>query len=419
MISNKLVVQAARQGSHRILKVLLSLGASANSSDDSNRTALVYASQGFHGGHFKCAAMLLQAGSDVNAQDSHGETALMASCRCGRAGTIESLLRSGRCGVNVVNFKGHTALHLAVEHGQVGAVPVLISYDADVETQDKVDGTSPLMSAVQSGNRDVVKALLWAKADPNKHRRNGMTAIHIGCLNPHIDIHIVEELIHAGANVNGFDTLQMLPINYAAKHSRDDIVSELVKAKSLLDNPDPLNNCWTPLHFAVLYSPSEHVFLLLTSGANMDACSSDLLTPIDLAISADRPDVISAMLDLNCSLRRRHATRKGHVPMVTAATSGHSHLLGLLHWAGADIAPAELQRCFPLSSPSTAESSLDYFELNIKAFKHILDLIMQPRTLKDICRINIRCSLGRGLHEKLTSLRFPHILKAYIALSGF
>lgn len=78
---------------------------------------------------------------------------------------INTLLDVG-CHINTRDFKGRTALHVAVEKQQLDCVVALLSRQADINICD-YEGNTALHLGVQGQSLAVVQALLVFDADLN------------------------------------------------------------------------------------------------------------------------------------------------------------------------------------------------------------------------------------------------------------
>lgn len=72
---------------------------------------------------------------------------------------MQLLLNTCLCVLLPVLQTGQTALHLAVRHGRVVMVRLLLSYGADANIQDS-QGTTALMFASERGHTHVARLLL-------------------------------------------------------------------------------------------------------------------------------------------------------------------------------------------------------------------------------------------------------------------
>nr|CAD7432036.1 unnamed protein product [Timema monikensis] len=84
----------------------------------------------------------------------HGQTALMLAVSHGRLDTVKLLIEAG-ADINIHDEDGSTALMCAAEHGHIDIVKQLLSHpDCDVTFTD-CDGTTALDIAMYAGNRDI------------------------------------------------------------------------------------------------------------------------------------------------------------------------------------------------------------------------------------------------------------------------
>ncbi|XP_055714916.1 KN motif and ankyrin repeat domain-containing protein 2-like [Phlebotomus papatasi] len=153
----------------------------ATLADANGNTALHYA---ISHGNFPVVGALLDSGAcDVNRCNNAGYTAIMlvslvALTSMEAKRVVERLFR-----VADVNLRarkhGQTALMLAVSHGNVNMVAMLIAAGADVNAQDE-DGSTALMCAVEHGKMDIVKVLLaQPQCDSSIQDMDGSTALKI------------------------------------------------------------------------------------------------------------------------------------------------------------------------------------------------------------------------------------------------
>ncbi|CAG9759950.1 unnamed protein product [Ceutorhynchus assimilis] len=114
--------------------------------------------------------------ADVNIRASqHGQTALMLAVSHGRLDMVKMLLEAG-ADINIQDEDGSTALMCAAEHGHIEIVKHFLSQpDCDSSITD-VDGSTPLKIAMEAGHRQI-GVLLYAhernfqKAHPNKLKK--------------------------------------------------------------------------------------------------------------------------------------------------------------------------------------------------------------------------------------------------------
>ena len=111
--------------------------------------------------------------ADVNSKATqHGQTALMLAVSHGRVEVVRLLLQCG-ADVNVQDSDGSTALMCAAEHGHVQIVRLLLAQpDIDLHLRDN-DGSTALSIAMEAGHKDIG---LLIYAHMNFHRSNSSSA---------------------------------------------------------------------------------------------------------------------------------------------------------------------------------------------------------------------------------------------------
>uniref|UniRef100_A0A671V354 KN motif and ankyrin repeat domain-containing protein 2-like n=1 Tax=Sparus aurata TaxID=8175 RepID=A0A671V354_SPAAU len=132
-----------------------------NMADDNGNTVLHYSVSHCNYG---IVSLLLDTGvSDVNIQNKAGYTAVMLACLTAPDGpggmeVVRKLMELGNIHLRS-SQTGQTALHLAVRHGRVVMVRLLLSCGADANIQDS-QGTTALMFASERGHTHIARLLL-------------------------------------------------------------------------------------------------------------------------------------------------------------------------------------------------------------------------------------------------------------------
>ena len=120
-------------------------------------------------------------------QQATGGSLLHMACECGSATLVEYLLGSEHsrpAGVNVLNARGETPLHIASRRS-VDIVQVLLkTRECNINIQTK-DGDTPLHLAVETGDilctKIVTSLLTHPQCDPNVANDRGKTPLHVAC----------------------------------------------------------------------------------------------------------------------------------------------------------------------------------------------------------------------------------------------
>ncbi|KFM62614.1 Protein fem-1-like protein, partial [Stegodyphus mimosarum] len=145
---------AAAAGHLNMVKTLISLNASVNSTTKTNSTPLRAAC---FDGHFQIARYLIEHGADIEIANKHGHTCLMIACYKGHFQIAKYLLDCG-ADVNRKSLKGNTALHDCAESGSLDILKMLLRHGAVFDID--ASGVSPLLSAAVTGNAEIVEFFL-------------------------------------------------------------------------------------------------------------------------------------------------------------------------------------------------------------------------------------------------------------------
>lgn len=163
--------RAARHGYEAICDLLCERGVEIDSRDRHQQTPLLWAARN---GHESVVRGLLRHGAFINARDSrYSQTSLTWACRNGHQNIVELLL-GNRSEVDMTDNRGRTALSWAAGNGECPMVKLLLEHGADVNQRDQ-DGRNPLSWASGNGHADTVRQLLDYNADSSSVDRYGQS----------------------------------------------------------------------------------------------------------------------------------------------------------------------------------------------------------------------------------------------------
>lgn len=189
-----------------------------------------------------------------------------------------------------------SALHDAVEEGNLAEVKSLIAKGEDLNAQNSGYMQTPLQLAVYNENSDIVKVLIKAGADVNLKMKNGHTALHTAAFFG--DTKSITFILRAKADVN---------------------------AKS--------NDGTTPLHRAAEGGDTETIKLLLSYGAKIDAKTNDLTTPLHVAAFLGNAGATKVLLKNGADIKAKNIL--GHTALKEAIDAEETKTIKVLQAAGA------------------------------------------------------------------------------------
>ena len=182
---------AAEKGHVSVVQLMLTFPEiKINSRDRSGRTPLSWSAQS---GCAKVVELLLRAdGINVNLADSNGWGPLSWAAQCGQCEVAKLLLAAPDIQANLMDkVFGQTPLALAVLHGQVGMIELLLnSENVDPDSKDD-NGRTPLWLAAAKGDIESVNIFLYTSdvyPDFESRDRFGESVLEAAVRNRHDEI---------------------------------------------------------------------------------------------------------------------------------------------------------------------------------------------------------------------------------------
>jgi len=279
--STQPLMLAAVGGNADMVAFILQQGVPVDQSPD-DRTALTEA---LRHSHNQCAHVLLAAGADVHRWVDGLSTLHLAAVGCS-PDVISALLGAGLSPTAVSGVGArHTPVRLAVQHGNVAAIPLLVS-PGTVNLADQ-DGFTALHAAAAYDHAGMVDALVGAGADVNAVSATEAceTALHIACSRRRLDN--VRRLCELGADLELANDQGCTPLLHAAMLDDSRFVTELLRRGA---RPTARSSAgMSALHFSAGRGHHRTLRALLLHGdlaALVNALDAHHTTP--LAIAAGR-----------------------------------------------------------------------------------------------------------------------------------
>ncbi|XP_051973869.1 NF-kappa-B inhibitor alpha-like [Xyrauchen texanus] len=139
----------------------------------------------------ECVRALLWSGASAELQERGGNTPLHLAVRELRTACVRELTScplTPLVHLNVTNYAGVSALHLAVLKGDCDIIRMLLEAGADANQPDLGSGRSPLHWAVEGQRSAVVELLLSAGAVVNQRSYAGHTPLYCALYRPNKEV---------------------------------------------------------------------------------------------------------------------------------------------------------------------------------------------------------------------------------------
>ncbi|MFH1842413.1 MAG: ankyrin repeat domain-containing protein [bacterium] len=183
---------------------------------------------------------LIAAGADVNARNRMDLSPLDMAIVFSKVETAAFLITHG-ADIEGENGHDHRPLTYATSRGHTEIVRMLLDAGADLEAWNR-QGQTALLAAIVAGRDDMVALLLSREArvdvtDPT----HGRPLLHHACLTGHL--HIVEQIVAAGADVNSLDTDGQTALHLATRYGHQQVAELLLthgarRPEDLVENYD-------------------------------------------------------------------------------------------------------------------------------------------------------------------------------------
>ncbi len=167
-----------------ILAMLIEQGANVEQKGPDGKTPFITA---FEKGNRAAMEVLAAKGANVNAKGQFENTPLIIATQKKDLEMVEFLLEN-RADPNAEGAFFKTALDFAVKNGDLKTTEALLNKGADINRRARSDGKTPLMTAAELGNKEMVELLLKHEADMTIQDNIGYTAEKYALMNGHMEV---------------------------------------------------------------------------------------------------------------------------------------------------------------------------------------------------------------------------------------
>lgn len=240
-------------------------------------------------------------------------------------------------GVNAaLDEKGKTALHFAVEAGNIREVEKLLRIGAKPDQQDN-DGESPLFTAVRRKDEAAIALLLEKGASFALRSDAGETPLDAAVATAN-DPAFIDKLRAMGAQFDAPQENARTPLHLAVEKGAAPAIVEYLVAQGMDVNAAD-GQGRTPLHLAIARKDAAVAGKLLSLGADPVARDSSISTPLHYAAKAGDAacaDLLLAIDKVRAAVNDYKTYQEGWTPLMVAAVENNAGLVAKIAAVGGD-----------------------------------------------------------------------------------
>lgn len=288
------------------------------------------------------ARLLIRQNHEVmEKMDNWGHTPLTRTCYENRKSQVQVFIDEG-ADLELPDSRGRTPLNVAVNHGHLGIVLLLLDGGA------KVGSGMNLRTAIAYGHREVVIALLSRGDSTQKKNGKGYTALGVAACQGRTDIiALLKEQGNVDIDQVIGDETQLMT---AARNGHLEAMETLLEAGADIDKRN--SNNVSMLSDAMTSRRTEVAKLLIEKGCQAGSKTAQGSYPLIWAAYHGHTKMVEALVARRVPLDVR--TQSGHTALAKAASMGHLEIVRLLVEGGANLENADRRGRTPLTWAESA-----------------------------------------------------------------
>ncbi|OGM43001.1 hypothetical protein ABOM_009319 [Aspergillus bombycis] len=272
----------------------------------------------------------------TDCDDKDGRIALKIASLFGNADIVQNLLEERALINSMSDRSSFMQQTLAAMHFQRAFSSLVPSGEpARAQLLALVAGCTPLICAAEGGHTAVVQMLLENGEDVNERdtTEKERSPIHLAALNGHVEV--VKLLLERGANVEAQDMNMNTPLCLAVATCQAAVVDLLLEYNAKVNVRNSEGR--TPLAILVTAAPEGQgttawriiMQRLIADGSDLEArIESSGYTPLILAASHDRIDIIEQLLEAGANTEARNSNH--YTALFEAVFMGNPRMVELL-----------------------------------------------------------------------------------------
>ncbi|PNF23134.1 hypothetical protein B7P43_G06700 [Cryptotermes secundus] len=225
------------------------------------------------------------------------------------------------------NRENKSPLHDAVLYGEPGNIPQLIKNGSNVEIRTGLNKETPIHCAAKLGKLECLKCLsnYGGSLTTKDGSEEGNSPIHLAVIHGHEEV--TRWLIDNGVSVDTVNKKGITPLVYATWYGYTNLVQIIAKKGANVNCRTSCFNNATPLHLAVSSDKQDVVRTLLEFGASPELFCSCNQTPVHWATAYGNLQSLKIMETYGAKLSVRTNDNCGYQPIHLAAGGGHVTLV--------------------------------------------------------------------------------------------